>query len=95
MDWLEEELKQALARKEPSPDFFASVTGRQKTNLVMMTRRWKAATAAAAAVVVMIGVGEGYRRHRGQEAKEQVMLAMRIAGGKLSRVQMEMKGIRQ
>ena len=93
MDWLEEELKQALARKEPSPDFFASVIGRRKTNLVMMTRRWIAA--AAAAVVVMVGAGESYRWHRGQVAKEQVMLAMRIAGGKLNRVQMEMKGIRQ
>jgi hypothetical protein len=25
MDWLEEELKQALARKEPSPDFESRV----------------------------------------------------------------------
>ena len=94
MDWLEEELKQALARKEPSPDFESRVRERtrRKANVVMMTRRWMA---VAAAVVVMVGAGEGYRRHRGHEAKEQVMLAMRIAGGKLNRVQMEMKGIRQ
>ena len=94
MDWLEEELKQALARKEPSPDFESRVaaTTRRKTNVVMMTRRW---IAAAAAVVVIVGAGEGYRWHRGQVAKEQVMLAMRIAGSKLNRVQMEMKGIRQ
>ena len=94
MDWLEEELKQALARKEPSPDFESRVaaTTRRKANVVMMTRRW---IAAAATVVVLIGAGETYRWHRGQEAKEQVMLAMRIAGGKLNRVQMEMKGIRQ
>ena len=57
-----------------------------------MTRRW---LAAAAALLVIVGGGEGYRRHRGQEAKEQVMLAMRIAGGKLNRVQMQMKGSRQ
>ena len=94
MDWLEEELKQALARKEPSPDFESRVAAhaRRKTNVVAMTRRWMA---AAAAVVVLIGAGEGYRWRRGQEAKEQVMLAMRIAGAKLNRVQMEMKGIRQ
>jgi hypothetical protein len=94
MDWLEEELKQALARKEPSPDFESRVRSRtrRKTNVVMMTRRWMA---AAAAVVVLVGAGEGYRWHRGQEAKDQVMLAMRIAGGKLNRVQMEMKGNRQ
>ena len=94
MDWLEEELKQALARKEPSPDFESRVaaTTRRKSNVVTMTRRWMA---VAAAVVVVVGAGEGYRWHRGQTAKEQVMLAMRIAGGKLNRVQMEMRGIRQ
>jgi hypothetical protein len=94
MDWLEEELKQALARKEPSPGFDRRVetATRQKNPTVMMTRRW---LAAAAAIVVMIGAGEGYRWHRGQVAKEQVMLAMKIAGGKLNRVQREIAGIRQ
>ena len=94
MDWLEEELKQALARKDPSPDFDSRVAAatRRRANVVMMRRRW---VAAAAAVVVMIGANEGYQWHRGQVAKEQVMLAMRIAGGKLNRVQMEMRGNRQ
>ena len=94
MDWLEEELKQALARKEPSPDFESRVaaTTRRKSNVVMMTRRWVAA--AAAAVVVMAGAGESYRWHRGQVAKEQVMLAMRITGAKLNRIQMQMKAVR-
>ena len=94
MDWLEEELKQALARKEPSPDFESRVAAatRRKANVVRMTRRWMA---AAAAVIALIGAGEGYRWHRGQEARDQVMLGMRIAGGKLNRVQMEMRGIRQ
>jgi len=49
---------------------------------------------AAAALIVIVGAGEGYRWHRGQTAKEQVMLAMRITGGTLSRVQMQMKGNR-
>ena len=37
--------------------------------------------------VIMTSAGAGYRWHQGQVAKEQVMLAMRIAGGKLNRVQ--------
>jgi uridylate kinase len=81
MDWLEQELKQALARKEPAPDFDARVRRRA----VRTIPRWMA---AAAAVVVIAGGGAVYRRHQqGEEAKEQVMLAMRIAGSKLNRVQ--------
>jgi hypothetical protein len=92
---LEQELKQALARKEPSADFDSRVAKatRLGPRLVIVNRRWIAT--AAAAVVVMIGAGEGYRWHRGQAAKEQVMLAMRIAGGKLNRVQMEIARGRQ
>ena len=94
MDWLEEELKQALARKEPAGDFDSRVGAatRRRSNVMMMSRRW---VAAAAAVVVMVGAGEGYRWHRGQVAKEQVMLAMRIAGSKLNRVHSEFAKERQ
>jgi type VI protein secretion system component VasF len=89
MDWLEDELKQALRRKEPSPDFEAKVTaaaGRRRHVIAMP--RW---LAAAAAVLVITGAGAGYRYHQGQAAKEQVMLAMRLAGSKLNRIQMQMK----
>ena len=49
MDWLEEELKQALARKEPSPDFESRVAANtRKANVATMTRRWIAAAAAVA-----------------------------------------------
>ena len=94
MDWLEEELRNTLARKEPSPDFGARVATatRHKANVVTMTRRW---IAAAAAVILVIGAGEGYRWRRGEAAKEQVMLAMKIAGGKLHRVQRGVAEIRQ
>ena len=87
MDWLEQELRQALERKEPDPGFDARVRAR-------MHRRpqW---LAIAAAVLVTIGAGEGWRRHEGQVAKEQVMAAMRIAGAKLNRVQMQVKGSEQ
>ena len=92
MDWLEEELTQALARKEPSAGFDARV------------KRGESAPAqsdpdARAAVGCGSGGGRTRRRerraigwHRGQVAKEQVMTAMRIAGGKLNRVQMQLEG---
>jgi hypothetical protein len=92
MDWLEDELKLALRRKEPSPDFedrVSAAAGRRRPVLTMP--RW---LAAAAAVLVITSAGAGYRYHQGQVAKEQVMLAMRLAGSKLNRVQLQMKVVR-
>jgi len=89
MDWLEQELKQALVRKEPDPGFEERVRRRQ----VRVMPRW---LAIAAMLVIGIGAGEAYRWHQGQVAKEQVMTAMRIAGGQLNRVQVQLvRGSRQ
>ena len=51
--------------------------------------------AIAATILVMIGGGEAWRQHQGQVAKEQVMTALRIAGSKLNRVQVQVKGTEQ
>jgi hypothetical protein len=89
MDWLEQELKQALARKEPDPGFEDRVRRRR----VWVMPRW---AAIAATLVIGIAAGEGYRWHQGQVAKEQVMTAMRIAGDRLNRVQVQLvRGTRQ
>ena len=87
MDWLERELTQALARKEPAAGFDSRVRARMHRR-----PRW---LAAAAAILVMAGAGEAWRQHRGQLAKEQVVTAMRIAGSKLNRVQLQLKGTQQ
>ena len=87
MDWLEQELAQALARKEPAPGF----DGRVRARL----HRWPQWLAIAATILVMVGAGEAWRQHEGQVAKEQVITAMRIAGSKLNRVQMHLKGTEQ
>ena len=97
MDWLEEELNRALARKEPDPGFETRVRRRlTRTMPRMMSRpvpRW---VGIAAALVVGIAGGESYRWHRGQVAKDQVMTAMRIAGDRLNRVQTQLnRGTRQ
>ncbi len=93
MDWLEEELKSALSRKEPAGGFDERVlAAARRPKTVMLPRRWMA---AAAALVVLAGAGQAYRWHRGQEARDQVMLAMRITGKKLSYVQTRIAGDRQ
>jgi hypothetical protein len=101
MDWLEQELKQALERKAPSPDFAARVAaaaaGRAAPRRVMplprpvrMLPRWL----PVAAAVLLIAGGAAYREHQGRVAKEQVMLAMRITAGKLNHIQVHMKEAR-
>ena len=87
MDWLEQELTQALARKEPAPGFDGRVRAR-----LHRRPQW---LAIAATILVMIGGGEAWRQHQGQVAKEQVMTALRIAGIKLNRVQVQVKGTEQ
>ena len=87
MDWLEQELTQALARKEPGSGFDGRVRAR-----LHRRPQW---LAVAATILVMIGGGEAWRQHQGQVAKEQVMTAMRIAGSKLNRVQVQLKGTEQ
>lgn len=87
MDWLEQELTQALARKEPTAGFDGRVRARMRR-----APRW---LAIAATLLVMIGAGEAWRQHQGQLAKEQVMTAMRITGSKLKHVQMQLKGTEQ
>jgi hypothetical protein len=112
MNRFDEELKLALRREEPSPDFTDRVMARvaelQKREKPREKVGWlrklveffqppqmKWATAGAMAVLLVIaGFGVHYRREserkrlaeiaEGERAKEQVMLAMRIASAKLN-----------
>ena len=90
MDWLEQELTRALARQEPAPGFAARLHRRNPGSLAggARTRRW---IAVAATVIVVAGGGLGYRRRQGIQAKEQVLTAVRIAGGTLNRIQSHVK----
>lgn len=91
MDWLEQELKQALDRKAPSPDFAERVRRRTRGDgfrTALWPQRW---LAAAAVVLVMTGAGLGYRQYQGNQAKEQMMMAFRIAGEKVNHIQVQVK----
>ena len=81
MDWLEQELKRALERKDPGPQFAARVSAGARRR---PSPRW---LAVAASVIVLAGGGLGYRQYQGVRAKEQVLTALRLAGEKLNRVQ--------
>jgi hypothetical protein len=119
MNRFDEELKLALRREEPSPDFTDRVMARvaelqkrekprEKTDWLRRLAEFfqppqmKWATAGAMAVLLVIaGIGVHYRRENerrrlaeiaeGERAKEQVMLAMRIASSKLNVAQKKVR----
>jgi len=94
MDWLERELRQALERKDPPPGFAGRVAraarldnAAPKGRVVRMPLRWL----PAAAAVLLIAGGAAYREHRGQLAKQRVMLAVRITAGQLNHIQARLR----
>jgi hypothetical protein len=119
MNRIDEELKLALRREEPSLDLIDRVMSRvaelQKREKLVEGAGWlrrlaeffqpprmKWATAGAMAVLlVIVGFGVYLRRERergrlaeiaeGERAKEQVMLAMRIASAKLNVAQKKVR----
>ncbi|MGH9656945.1 MAG: hypothetical protein ACRD96_00280 [Bryobacteraceae bacterium] len=75
----ENELRAALARQEPSPDFAARVASRTRGRRAGW---WTAWAVAASLVVSVAGVSE-YRRYQGRKAKEQLLQALSITSDKL------------
>jgi type VI protein secretion system component VasF len=84
MDWLDDELKRAFERQEPPPDFAARTIARARRGRGLALRRW---AVAAAAVLVIAVAGYGYRWRQGEAAKQQVLLAFRIAATKVNHIQ--------
>jgi hypothetical protein len=88
---LEDELRSALQRREPSPDFTERVLARVSAAPVRRVSRvsqpWAPWAAAIAAALLLTVGGLEYRHYEGERAKNQVLLAVRIAGRKLNRAQ--------
>jgi hypothetical protein len=105
MNRFEDELKQSLARVEPPTGFIERVLARtaQERNRPSWRRQIAAwftgpqlAWAAAAALVLLITAGIGYqremaRRAAGKQAKEQVIMALRITA---EEIQVARQGVR-
>jgi hypothetical protein len=89
MDWLEQELRQALEHKMPPAGFAGRVkaAARRPRRFVPrpLARQWMAA--AAAAMLLVAGGSLEYREYRGRVAKERVLLALRITAGRLHYIQ--------
>ena len=88
---LERELRQSLQRVEPDKDFSALAYGALYSKSHMnMWRESRSMMALAAALVLMLSVPVGLlqyqaRQRRGEEAREQLVTALRIAGSKLQK----------
>lgn len=84
MDWLEEELRRALAREDPQSRWSAQAPARQS---------WRKWVALAAAVIVTASGAAGYRHHRGTVAKEQLKFAIGMAASRVHRIQTEVRQV--
>jgi hypothetical protein len=100
MDDFEKQLKDALARKEPSPFFEARVLGaakRQAQERRASSRLWWASAVAAALLVVTGSVWQHQRDLReetaGREAKARLEQALKITSVKLQRISQKVEGI--
>ena len=100
MDDFEEQLKDALARKEPSPFFEARVLGAVKRGKIehrASSRMWWASALAASLLVITGSAWQHERNVReevaGKEAKARLELALKITSVKLQRISRKVEGI--
>jgi hypothetical protein len=83
MSRLDDELKIAMRREDPPPGFAERVLARAERRRT--ARPW---WGAAIAAMVLLAAGAEFEHQRrvraeGEQAKQQVMLALRITGSKL------------
>lgn len=95
---LEEGLRRALRRESPAPGFASRVMQRIERGEAPARRHWWRAVAASLTLTALIGGGAAYQDHQrrvreGEQAKEQVLLALRIAGEKVRYAQHEVRDI--
>lgn len=100
MDDFEKQLKDALAREEPSPFFEARVLGaakRQAKEHRASSRMW---WASAFAAILLVVTGSAWQHERtireeaaGKDAKARLELALKITSVKLQRISQKVEGI--
>jgi len=95
---IEHELRRALRRERPPEGFAARVTAAAKAEERERrgpVRGWRA-VAASIALIATVGGWAAYREHERQEgirARDQVLLALHIAGEKVRYAQHEVRDI--
>ena len=94
---LEHDLERALRRRAPAPGFAQRVLARLDEEPSARRRPiWWRTAAASVTLALLLG---GYTTHkvvehrRGEKAKEQLLLAMHIAGEKVSMARDQVRGI--
>ncbi len=95
---LEDDLRRALRRESPAPGFASRVLQRIEREEAPKRHHWWRAVAASLTFTALIGGGIAYESHlrqvrEGERAKEQVLLALRIAGEKVRYAQSEVRTI--
>lgn len=93
---LEHDLKRALRRQSPNPGLANRVLARIGEAPAAKRPAWWRAAAASVALATVLGGYVTYRAveiRRGERAKEQVLLAMRIASEKVNYAQQEVRAI--
>jgi hypothetical protein len=103
----EKQLKNALVRREPADGFTARVLARAhqqeridaspRSGFLQRVRAWRLVPVLAGALIITGGIAiQRYEREaRGEVAKRQLMLAMRIAGSKLHDAQLVVREVEQ
>jgi len=82
MSEFEQDLRSALRREEPPAGFTERVLARAGVKAAPRRTAWMAA-AIAACLLLSIG-GFEYRQYQGRKAKNELLLALEIAGSKLN-----------
>jgi hypothetical protein len=96
---LEDDLRRALRRESPAPGFAARILERvdrsQSASRPHPGRSWRAVAASLTLTAILGGWGAHavHQRREGERAREQVLLALRIAGQKVRYVQTEVREI--
>lgn len=89
----EDELRSALRRQEPADGFADRVLAGTRPKGELRHKNWVAA-AIAAGLLLSLG-GYGYHQYEGRKAKRELLLALEIAGSKLSIAQEKISHLSQ
>jgi hypothetical protein len=89
----EDELRSALRRQEPASGFADRVLARSRPKGAPRYKSWVAG-AIAAGLLLSLG-GFEYRQYEGHKAKRELLLALEIAGSKLSIAQEKISHLSQ